>query len=62
MKRTFVESEGKYLPLSGTRRSRYRSQIVVNDTLGDSGDSRPLRSTIEHGLFLGTRMVAEGIT
>ena len=34
----------KYTPISptfesGTRRSRCRSQIVVNDTLGDSGDS-----------------------
>ena len=34
----------KYTPISptfesGTRRSRCRSQIVVNDTLGDSCDS-----------------------
>ena len=32
-------SKGKYPLLSGRRRSRHRSQIVVNDTLGDSGDS-----------------------
>ena len=32
-------SKGKYPLLSGRRRSRHRSQIVVIDTLGDSGDS-----------------------
>ena len=32
-------SKGKYPLLPGRRRSRRRSQIVVNDTLGDNGDS-----------------------